>query len=308
MKYLTLFVALFLACYILFCPERRTAVGEGLYEEIKQNQYGKSNEPKWRKYNRIREVSDPGLGVILGDLESHIFTEHHYGDANKVVWAHQVSHGINARLRNDPTTGDGWNGFYVLQDRSIILKEPEVTVRDVAVSIPANLRESGYGIYLLEQATTWNDRPLYLLDEWVAFTNASDCGRELNIKNWSFELLQAHEFSIYCMTLAMVVQRDCSDYRDTELREFIMWNVERVFRLTHPSDRSREEVSIGRTNIPVSNWHICPHPIPSTEFSGGMKEVDLYLNKVRTSPDAEKLRTFAKDYFGEEWCRKVYGF
>jgi hypothetical protein len=29
---------------------------------------------------------------------------------------------------------------------------------------------------------------------------------------------------------------------------------------------------------------------------------------IRNSPEAEKLRQFAKEYFGEDWCKKTYGF
>jgi hypothetical protein len=33
-----------------------------------------------------------------------------------------------------------------------------------------------------------------------------------------------------------------------------------------------------------------------------------YIEKIRTVPEAEKMRRFAEKYFGEEWCRKLYGF
>jgi len=309
-QYFLTFFALFVVSYVLFCPERRSAVGDSLFEELQPVSSNLSfNEPKWKKYNRIREVSDPNLGVILGDLESHLPNEHNYTDLNKLTWAHEASHGINAKIRNDRTTNEGYNGFYVLQDRFIIIKEPEITIRDVASVIPERLRGLTFNVYFEEQFLIWNDRPLYLMDEWVAFTNGADAGKELNLKGWYFELLQAHNFNVYCIYLALVIQRDCSYYRDTELKEFIKWNTERVFRLSHPSDRKTENF-VADNKIPkiVSNWHICPHQTAPKYFTNDLHHVEDYIKIIKTAPEAEKFRKFVKDYFGEDWCSRTYGF
>jgi hypothetical protein len=123
-------------------------------------------------------------------------------------------------------------------------------------------------LYLVQQAHSWNDRPLYLFDEWVAYTNGSECGKELNISNWDYELLQAHNFNVYCMYLAMLAKSD-----DKQFKSFMMWNIERTFSLL-----------------------------------GNQNDVLSYIDKVRHSPEAEDLRVFARSYFGAAWCKKVYGF
>lgn len=313
MKYGSYFLtcfALFVVSYMLFCPERKSALGEGLFEELQPTSLNSGYfEPKWKKYNRIREVSDPNLGVILGDLESHLPNEHNYKDFNKLTWAHETSHGINAKLRNDPMTPEGYNGFYVLQDRFIIIKEPEITIRDVASVIPERLRGLTFNVYFEDQSLIWNDKPLYLIDEWVAFTNGADAGKELNLKGWCFELLQAHNFNVYCIYLALVTQRDCSNYRDTELKEFIKWNTERVFRLSHPSDRKTENLFFDN-KLPkaVSSWHICPHQVAPKYFTNDLHHVDDYIKIIKMAPEAEKFRKFVKEYFGEEWSSRTYGF
>lgn len=76
----------------------------------------------------------------------------------------------------------------------------------------------------------WNDTPLYLFYECTGYTNGSECGRELNTQGWYYELLQAHNFNIYCMYLAMDVKETYPDYDDKQLKAYIMWNVERTFR------------------------------------------------------------------------------
>lgn len=269
-------------------------------------------EPRWGKWQRLREVSDPKFGVILGDIESHLPKGHQYSDTNKMTWAHESTHGINANIRNRyfKNTKDNFNGLYVLQDRSLVLKEPNVTISDVAKEIPDDLRGPSYRLYLNEQALAWGDRPLYLMDEWVAYTNGAEAGKELNVKGWYYELLQAHNFNIYCLTLAMVVNRDLSDYDDTEFKKFLMWNTDRVFRISIPSDKTRVDLGFPPNGaVNVSNGHICPHQrLEDYGSEVNLRMVEDYLDKVRKSQDAEKLRKFAKDYLGDEWCRRIYGF
>lgn len=267
------------------------------------------DEIKWKKWNRIREVSDPDLGVTLGDLESHIAKDHRYKDDNKITWSHQVSHGINAAIRNKVYTKEPFNGFYVLQDRSILLREPSITIREISEEIPEVLRGPSFKIYLVDQIDKWNDRPLYLIDEWVAFTNGAEVGKELNFEGWYFELLQAHNFNVYCLYMAMIVNRDISNYRDDNLKKFIKWNIERVFRISCPSDRSEIDRAKQTKTVSFSNNHFCPH----CRVEGNAEKVDLkrckdYIELIKTVPEAETLRLFTKGYFGSDWCKKYYGF
>ena len=315
LPYLAL-VALALLAYGFFnYPENQTALGDAISRDsipnLAENNSVAIEEPRWKKWPRVREVSDPLLGVVLGDLESHMQRGHQYTDKNKMTWAHETTHGINAKIRNSVTAKEAFNGFYVLQDRAIVLKEPTITIRDVAGVIPPALRGPSFKLYLEDQALAWNDRPLYLMDEWIAYTNGAEAGKELNVRGWYYELLQAHNFNVYCMYMAMVVQRDCSDYRDVELKQFLKWNIERVFRHSLPSDRTKEDVGlpISEKVVASSNAFICPHcTFPGVGAENNLQVVKDYVEKVRTLPEAEKLRKFAREYFGEEWCKKVYGF
>lgn len=321
MKYLAIFLAALLLLAVLFMPRRHSEVGEGLTEqdfpkiEIKpvdpeppvQPNKPPVVEPLWKKWPRVREVQNPGLGVILGDIESHMPAGHHYSDGNKMTWAHETTHGINANIRNSVQPGrDRFNGFYVLRDRAIVLKEPDVTIQQVANMVPSALRGPSYKLYLVDQAHSWGDRPLYLFDEWVSYTNGSECGKELNLFGWYFELLQAHNFNVYCMYVAKAVQNGHGDYNDGEFRKFMMWNIERTFRIMRPSDR--ENVEHVNPSTVASNDFVCPHPTQPVGAETDLKVVEDYIQKVRTVPDAEGLRKFARQYFGEEWCKRVYGF
>jgi hypothetical protein len=323
MKYLVVVLMAVMLLVFFFMPEQKPLVGEPLTEydfpriDIKpvspNDPYvpkPESVQPIWKKWPRVREVQNPSLGVVLGDIESHMPAGHHYRDANKMTWAHETTHGINANIRNSiQQTRERFNGLYVLQDRAVVLREPGITIQDVAKIVPEALRGPSYKLYLIDQTHSWGDRPLYLMDEWVAYTNGSEAGKELNLYGWYFELLQAHNFNVYCMCMAMCVQRDVSDYNDTEMRKFMMWNIERVFRLSNPSDRDKVVMpeNVGPVRV-LSEHFICPHPVLEAGSDMDLKVVDEYVRKVRTVPEAEKLRNFAREYFGEEWCKRVYGF
>ena len=317
MKYVVVFILLILAVVFFFYPsnvhvdkvETPLPIEELVKVVVKDRPITFSEEPRFKKWERIREVSDPALGVVLGDLESHISKEHKYKDENKITWAHQVTHGINAAIRNKVYTKEPFNCFYVLQDRSIFIKEPPLTIKEIAKEIPEKLRGPSFNLYFIEQNDKWNDRPLYLMDEWIAFTNGAEVGKELNFEGWYFELLQAHNFNLYCMYMAMILERDVSNYRDANFKKFLRWNIERVFMISIPSDRDEIDRARQTKTVSFSNKHFCPH----CRMEGTGEKVDLkrskdYIELIRSLPEAEKLRSFAKDYFGEDWCKRVYGF
>lgn len=311
MKYIAV-LALFILAVVYFWPSKKTEtrIEDSIVKELsKDNNLPVYVEPRWKKWTRLREVSDIDLGVVLGDLESHIAKGHRYANDNKITYAHQVTHGINAAIRNQNYTKDGCNGFYVLQDRCIIFREPSLNVKDIAVEIPEKLRGPSYKLYLVDQQEKWNDRPLYIIDEWVAFTNGSEVGKELNVDGWYFELLQAHNFNIYAIYLAMIINRDTSNYQDAELRKFIMWNTERVFRITIPSDRNEILKDSQKKTVSFDNNQFCPHcRVEGVGQKVDMKRIKDYIDSVKTLPEAENLRNFSRNYFGEDWCKRVYGF
>ena len=310
MRYLAILI-LFILAVIYFLPEKQEGKNPNVItnEQLQEKLPVSFVEPRWKKWNRLREVSDPNLGVVLGDLESHIAKGHPYYDTNKITWSHQVTHGINAAIRNQNLAKEGCNGFYVLQDRSIVLREPSLTIRDIAKEIPEKLRGPSYNLYLVDQLDKWNDRPLYIMDEWIAFSNGAEVGKELNFDGWYFELLQAHNFNVYCMYMAMVINRDVSNYQDSEMRKFIMWNTERVFRVSMPSDRDEIDKEIQKKTVSFNNKLFCPH----CRVEGNMQRVDLkqikdYIENVKNLPEAENFRKFSRGYFGEDWCKRIYGF
>jgi hypothetical protein len=268
----------------------------------------KAIEPKFDNWPKVRTVTNEKLGKILQDIDSHMPAGHQYSDANKVTWAHETTHGINSNIRNKHPDSTKVNGFYCLNDRACVIYEPKTTIRAFASTVPQALRGPSYNLYLVQQTSGWNDRPLYIFDEWIAYTNGSETGRELNHQGWYYELLQAHNFNVYSMYLAKHIKEKCPDY-DTQLKAFMMWNIERTFRLAAPFEKrdvmQSEPEEVGQSG----KKHLHPHVIPTgNDDQNPTKEALDYVEKVRTLPEAEPIRTFARQYFGAEWCKRIYGF
>lgn len=249
------------------------------------NKYEKIN---FLTFKSIKPIQNE-LGIVLGDIESHMPNNHIYVANNKVTWAHETTHGINSVLRNKhskidtifktatetrPVYGGGSvNAFYVLKDRYIVLKEPDIKISDVANKIPQSLRGRSYDLYLITQQKDWNDYPLYIFDEWSAYTNGAACHLDLKIDDRSDSILSMFNFNIYSICVAMTVKEQDKNYDDKELKAFLRWNIERSFEYLNNDSLSKE-----------------------------------YLEKIKKSDDAQKFRTFCVNYFGPKWTKKYFNF
>lgn len=251
-------------------------------------------EPKFESYPAIRNITN--LGKVLSDIEGHMPAGHIYKDNDKITWAHETTHGINSNIRQkfasryaDGTLYGEWrplhtgrlvfksygkiNGFYVLEDRACVIQEPNTTIQAAAKLVPSSLRGGVYNLYMIQQAASWGDTPLYVFDEWTAYTNGAACRLDLGIKERSETVLFALEFNVYALSVAMA-----SKSEDEQFKSYLKWNIERAMKLYEDS-----------------------------KSLGGYEAQDAYLAKMRTSSDADFLRKFTKTYFGEEWAIKVLG-
>ncbi|RDJ35436.1 MAG: hypothetical protein DWQ19_11510 [Crenarchaeota archaeon] len=251
-------------------------------------------EPEWVNYPPLREVTN--LGKVLSDIESHMPAGHIYRDSDKITWAHETTHGINSNLRQKYSRSYGgrdvwgrsaWkeidgkpvfhngriNGFYCLDNKAAIIEEPPTTMQAAAALVPQSLRGPVYNLYMVQQARSWGDTPLYIFDEWSAYQNGSACRADLEIQERSETVSQMLEFDVYALALAMAVKKQAPNYDDSQFKRFLMWSLDRSFKLYKGESRAQS-----------------------------------YLQAWKTSPDAEDLRQFTREYCGQEWTKKVLGF
>jgi len=245
---------------------------------------------KWLYLKPLRQVKEVRLGKVLCDIESHIKEGHQYKDTNLVTWAHETTHGINSYLRNGHKDAAWVNAFYCLEDRYMVFREPRTTMSDVARRVPLALRGPSYQLYLQDQVKWWNDKPLYIMDEWISYSNGSACALELKEEEFYFELLQAQNFTVYSIYLLMSIKERDANYDLTELIEFVRWNTERVMGMQRP-------LRVMRGRDIVLNL-----------FRDPLARNQEYMIKLQTIAEAESLRKFSRQAFGESWCKRVLGF
>ena len=203
-------------------------------------------------------VSHPaGLKKYLADIEGHMdYSQAHgtsYRDNDKDTWAHETTHGINSVLRNMPQYGQDWGVLYLLNDDAVALKQPPTTISAVARRIPPEQRGMAYNLYLLQSQSSWNNRPLYLFDEWVAYTNCTMVGIEYGL-DCASSTQQMAEFTICAQALLDEVKAHPNGYDYTKLEAFVKWHSGRtviVCKMTKdvPSMHSRQAdliLGIGR--------------------------------------------------------------
>lgn len=248
-----------------------------------------SVEPIWTNYPPIRSVNN--LGKVLSDIEGHMPAGHIYRDSDKITWAHETSHGIHSQLRQKYSRRQVYfrrlrkvflirfpneriNGFYCLDNKAVIINEPNTTISAAARLVPNSLRGKVYNLYMVQQAASWGSTPLYIFDEWVSYTNGSACRLDLKIRSRSETVSYMLEFNVYAISLAMACKTE-----DTQFKNFLMWHLERTM------DLYKESKALGEN----------PY-------------ADEYLAKMRTGSDANQFREFSRNYFGGKWTKRILGF
>jgi hypothetical protein len=177
----------------------------------------------------LRKVIDTG---IVGDIESHLPKNHPYKDelVRKYMQefttirglgvstrVHEGTHGVNSIIRNGLASEHGkCNAFYLLKNQAFWHPEPNKKLSQIAAAIPHELRGTGYQLYMISQQRWWNDRPLYIVDELIAYTNGTKACVAYNLDETTttFSCSLLIEFIGY---FAILVQ----EIRDDELRAFM---------------------------------------------------------------------------------------
>lgn len=263
----------------------RTAAGDhasltGRFEADQKNAAQHSESvPDFATVPRFRKINEHS---VYGDVLSHS-KRRPFGDAlGRATNVHETTHGINAFLRRKyawRAASGRINGFYVLDGRGVILLEPNLKKSAVAGFVPDVLRFDGYGIYMDDEA--WEDFPLYLLDEWVAYVNDSmanvdDVRSGRYAGGWTNGVTGCLEFSIYAVALAMAVaEHDPAYWQNyTQFRTFLVWHLKRAQRA-----------------------YLAGHRLKQFAWD----RQDQLLNDFLTAPEAGPMREFIRSSLGGVW-------
>jgi hypothetical protein len=175
-------------------------------------------------YPAVHQVSsDRGP---YGDALNHCKQFAYYRvPGNSITSVHECTHGINSQIRNNARNVSRPNGFYLLEDKAIILPEPAGRKSDCIRFIPKAMRYSRFDTYVAG-ARDWESSPLYIFDEWVAYRNGAVCllylnGREGKDTDYLFGPI---EFAVYGIATAMANPRE-------DIKAFTLWLLADVLAL-----------------------------------------------------------------------------
>jgi len=250
---------------------------------------------------------DPRLEPTLGDIESHMPAGHPYRDSRHVTWAHETTHGLNARIRNQnvkvkqiavgaglgltlsyPVPVDGVpfpelrlgrvNACYVLGGKAFVCEEPDLRLSQIAEAVPRSMRGMSYRLYLVEQQRYWEDCPLYVFDEWSAYANGLSTAIDANGGDGAFsDVLQMLEFTAYALVLANKVT--LLNKEGENFYGFLKWMIERCVKLYLQSKKIREL----HNNSQVE-----------------------YEHKILTAPDFDDYREMTTFLYGAGWLQSLF--
>lgn len=171
-----------------------------------------------------------GKSPSLSDILAH--TNKPFANSNKVTVAHETTHEINNFIANSNGTRSKNVGLYVLNDAGYVLDEPNITIREVAALVPHEFRPfTPYKLYLQDNGPQyWDTEPLYLMDEWIAYSNGAQVALELSNagefeQNWS-EPMNAVLFSAYVATLCNELQK--KGKLPLDIKDFFCYHARRV--------------------------------------------------------------------------------
>lgn len=230
--------------------------------------------------------------TVYNDVLSHSFIVPFGNEHGRSTNVHETAHGIHSYLRNKYNSGrkKRVNCFYVLEGRGVIVEEPNIRKSQINKFVPESLRSYRFKTYLQEQKS-WDDIPLYIFDEWVAYVlggkcNIDDVNQGNHKDGWKDGVSGTLDFSIYAVATAMAIHEHDHEYWETnqQFKDFTIWMLRESCE-TFKKGRDMEEF----------RWQ---------------KQEDL-LRKFLTSSESEPMRKFIKEHLDGIWLdietRVFYG-
>jgi hypothetical protein len=234
------------------------------------------------EYFKVEKIRTPDIVSSYGQIMAR--TPNVKIERNRSTTAHEATHYINSSLRSKAIRNKDlkgkYNGFYVVNRGGIYLLEPPFPKSVVANYIPESIRGRIFPTYIAG-ALDWEDRPLYIVDEWVSFYNGGIVAVEdFNTGKHNGDKFGAvsglFELSVYTIGLCMCIIDRAIDhwYNFPEMRLFVIDQL----------GRSKTVFELGR-NI--------------EDFADD--KLDRLIYNLRSSPDCLEFRTFMDDELENAW-------
>lgn len=174
-----------------------------------------------------RSASNHTGSSVLDDIDQHMPASHDYVDRRDYIgWAHETTHGLHSLLRDGQSRA---NAVYVMNNQYILLPEPNTTIKVIAQQIPNQYRGGEYKFYLTGwPAQSWNNQPLYIFEEWCAYTNGSIVRSQLGTTSRRDTTEKSLEFTVYCTFMVDYLYR--TNQLSTSVLEVYLWQYNRAIQ------------------------------------------------------------------------------
>lgn len=149
-------------------------------------------------------------------------------DSNEETMCHELTHQLNSKIRNMNGGTGNFNAVYLGNGYAWVMKEPNVTLADVAVLVKPEYRDGPYNLYLIQQQKYWNNEPLYVLDEWISYYNGALLAKQKGFKSHG-SVERAQYFTHYAECLKLAIEIKDPNWPDREaLENLIIWQKDRL--------------------------------------------------------------------------------
>lgn len=178
----------------------------------------------------VREPLRGNYPPILKELYSRVDEPHRFRDptdpTDLVTWTHELTHGASNQVWNKK----GKQGLYMLDGKGVILTHPDITMEQIARSISPDKRGKIYQLYLVEQRRWWNDSPIYLCDEWLAYTHGAIAHKQMGWEDRRKDTYRsAREMESYVREMVKVIERRDPGYPEMDqLKKFVEYQSRRL--------------------------------------------------------------------------------
>lgn len=239
-------------------------------------------EPDWIDIEEEKQY-DKDIPSV-NDLERRMPANHSYRDEDKCTHVHETTHGLHAKIRNKYYQDYDYEiqPLYVFDGKCCIIQNPKAKMSDFNRKIPKSLVGGMYNLYLISQSSQFNDEPLYLMDEWVAYTNGPVAALEADMRERNENnFYRMFEMGMYVYVMGMHCIDKFPSSEDLEqFRRFLIYNTDRMLDMLNDNR--------------AKGWDI--------------KNVDDILQQLKGSDDCRELRDFLKKVMGEEYTIERFGF
>jgi hypothetical protein len=210
---------------------------------------------------------------VLVHTKSEIFGTKH----GRSTSAHENTHQINSELRNfyTPELKRRVNAFYVLNGNAALVDEPDVKMSFVKQFVPESLRSFRWKTHFTND--DWEDRPLYIMDEWSAYIIGAKCSvDDFKANRQSTKIVSGClDFSLYTVALCIAIKEGDPEYwkNNIQFKSFVIWQLKEA----------------KKTYLEGKN------------LGFDVREDEKLLNALLTSEDASDIKSFLRDELEGTW-------